>query len=414
MIAGIGQSRGSKPEPRYVQAAAPRGSQPEPRYLRSCVLAFVVLSACLTLAQASWLGAAERVAPGIDLFRSTGQALVDQAGPIALYLLRLDPNRVTLASGLSNGEVMDAERVDGIAARYKAVAAVNGGFFNVKNGEPAGLLKVAGELVSDTAAFRGIVAIKASAGARPQLEFDQAIARMSLDVRAGGRDYLVRIDGVDTTRERGKLMLYTPSYHRDTDTAANGIEWVLSGSPLTVTEIRRDLGKTPIPRNGAVLSYGGLEPPDGLAALARGTRVSLPIAWTTRLGLSSKFLDQAQHVINGAGLLKHKGKPITTWRETENLNPQTFIDMRHPRTVIGVDRRGAIWLVVVDGRQPNYSIGMTLPDLVRLADRLDLQDALNLDGGGSSTMVINGQIVNKPSDAAGPRAVSDAIVVRAR
>jgi hypothetical protein len=377
------------------------------------ILAAVVYTHA-ALAQASWLGAAERVAPGIDLFRSTDQALVDQAGPIALYLLRLDPNRVTLASGLSNGEVMDAERVDGIAARYKAVAAVNAGFFNVKNGEPAGLLKVAGEFVSDTAAFRGIVAIKASAGARPQLEFDQAIARMSLDFRAGGRDYLVRIDGVDTTRERGKLMVYTPSYHRDTDTAANGIEWVLSGSPLTVTEIRRDLGKTPIPRNGAVLSYGGLEPPDGLAALARGSRVSLPIAWTTRLGLSSKFLDQAQHVINGAGLLKHKGKPITTWREAENLNPQTFIDMRHPRTVIGVDRRGAIWLAVVDGRQPNYSIGMTLPDLVRLADRLELQDALNLDGGGSSTMVVKGQIVNKPSDAAGPRAVSDAIVVRTR
>ena len=379
------------------------------------VLASVILAvACLRVDQSAWLGSPESVAPGVDLFRVSDPSLVDPAGPIAVYLLRLDLDKVAIESALSNDEVVDAERVDGIARRRQAIAAVNAGFFNVKNGEPAGLLKVAGELVSDTAAFRGIVAIKASAGARPQLEFDQAIARMSLDFRGGGRDYLVRIDGVDTTRERGKLMLYTPSYHRDTDTAANGIEWVLSGSPLTVTEIRRDLGKTPIPRNGAVLSYGGLEPPDGLAALARGTRVSLPIAWTTRLGLSSKFLDQAQHVINGAGLLKHKGKPITTWREAENLNPQTFIDMRHPRTVIGVDRRGAIWLVVVDGRQPNYSIGMTLPDLVRLADRLDLQDALNLDGGGSSTMVINGQIVNKPSDAAGPRAVSDAIVVRAR
>ena len=83
------------------------------------------------------------------------------AGPIAVYLLRLDPTRVTIASGLSNGEVMDAERVDGIAARYEAIAAVNAGFFNVKNGEPAGLLKVAGELVSDTGLTRGVVAIKA-------------------------------------------------------------------------------------------------------------------------------------------------------------------------------------------------------------------------------------------------------------
>ena len=424
MITGIGQRCGSQPEPRYVRAA-PRGSQPEPRYVRPRasqpearyvlhVLALVVFSACLALAQGSWLGAPERVAAGIELFRSTDPSLVDRTGPIAVYLLRLDPNRVTLASGLSNGEVMDAERVDGIASRYQAIAAVNAGFFNVKNGEPAGLLKVAGELVSDTTIFRGIVAIKAPPGGRPELEFDQAIARMSADFRAGGRDYLVRIDGVDTTRARGKLMLYTPSYHRDTDTAANGIEWVLSGSPLTVTDIRRDQGRTPIPPGGAVLSYGGLDPPESLAALVRGTRVSLPIAWTTRLGLSSKFLDQAHHVINGAGLLKHKGQPVTTWSEAENLNPQTFIDMRHPRTVIGVDRRGAIWLVVVDGRQPGYSIGMTLPDLVRLADRLELQDALNLDGGGSTTMVVNGQIVNKPSDLAGPRAVSDAIVVKSR
>jgi exopolysaccharide biosynthesis protein len=57
---------------------------------------------------------------------------------------------------------------------------------------------------------------------------------------------------------------------------------------------------------------------------------------------------------------------------------------------------------------------MTLTDLVRLCDRLDLRDALNLDGGGSTTMVVQGKIVNRPSDAAGPRPVSDAILVKLR
>ena len=47
-------------------------------------------------------------------------------------------------------------------------------------------------------------------------------------------------------------------------------------------------------------------------------------------------------------------------------------------------------------------------------DRLDLRDALNLDGGGSTTMVVQGKIVNRPSDAGGPRAVSDAILVKSR
>ena len=88
-----------------------------------------------------------------------------------------------------------------------------------------------------------------------------------------------------------------------------------------------------------------------------------------------------------------------------------FTDVRHPRTVIGQDDGGAIWLITVDGRQPDYSIGMRFSDLQRLATRLRLTDALNLDGGGSTTMVVNGEIVNKPSDAAGARPVGDAILV---
>jgi len=80
---------------------------------------------------------------------------------------------------------------------------------------------------------------------------------------------------------------------------------------------------------------------------------------------------------------------------------------------VGVDRMGFIWLVVVDGRQ-QVSVGMSFNELQRLADRLELTDALNLDGGGSSTMVVRGKVVNRPSDAAGPRAVSDAIGVSVR
>lgn len=377
-------------------------------------LAALVLTLWIALlpAQAGWLGAPEAVAPGVDLFRSTDSSLVDPAGPIAVYLLRLNPERVRIDAALSNGEVADAERVADIAARYQAIAAVNGGFFNVRNGEPNGILKVAGELVSDNVVTRGIVAIRSRPGRKPELDFDQATLRMQLTFRADRRDRRVPIDGLDTTRERGKLMLYTPSYHEDTDTAANGVEWVLSGRPLRVTEIRRDAGHTPIPRDGAVLSYGGLELPTDLAALVAGTRVTVEPAWKTVNGLSVKRLDEADHIVNGAGLLRRAGAPVTNWRETEGLNPTTFIDVRHPRTLIGVDRRGAIWLVAIDGRQPSYSVGMTFSELLRLCDRLELRDALNLDGGGSTTMVVKGAVVNKPSDAAGPRPISDAIIVR--
>ena len=384
--------------------------------MRTRRLTFVALASALWVAlasgQAAWLGAPEAVAPGVDLFRSTDASLVDPTGPIAVFLLRLDPARVHLDAALSNDEVMDAERVLDIATRRQAIAAVNAGFFNVKNGEPAGVLKVAGELVSDNPVTRGIVAIRSRPGRKAELEFDQASLRMRLAFKAGRRDVRVAIDGLDTIRERGKLMLYTPSYHRDTDTAANGVEWVVSGKPLKVTEIRRDAGRTPIPRDGAVLSFGGLELPDDLAALAVGATVTFEPVWKTVHGLAPRRLDEADHVVNGAGLLRRYGVPITNWREAENLNPLTFIDVRHPRTLIGVDRRGMIWLVAIDGRQPNYSVGMTFTELLRLSDRLDLTDALNLDGGGSTTMVVKGAIVNKPSDAAGPRAVSDALIVR--
>jgi exopolysaccharide biosynthesis protein len=57
---------------------------------------------------------------------------------------------------------------------------------------------------------------------------------------------------------------------------------------------------------------------------------------------------------------------------------------------------------------------MTFAELIGLCTRLDLRDAINLDGGGSTTLVVKGAIMNKPSDAAGPRPVSDAILVKSR
>lgn len=82
--------------------------------------------------------------------------------------------------------------------------------------------------------------------------------------------------------------------------------------------------------------------------------------------------------------------------------------------MIGTARNGTIWLLTVDGRNPRVSLGMTFADLLRLAKGLNLQYALNLDGGGSTTMVVRGQVMNHPSDVTGPRRVSDALIVTAK
>jgi Phosphodiester glycosidase len=377
------------------------------------LFAAIVAAACAGLAPTSQLGRRETIAPGVEFYTLTDPSLVEVAGPIAIYLLKLDPALTQLASALSNDEVMDVEPVTAIAARRHAIAAINGGFFNTRNGEPVSLLKVAGELVSDSGSTKGAVIIASPAQGRTSLTFDQLSGRVSMTATAAGQSWTVPIDGVDTTRERGKLMLYTPGYHADTDTAPAGTEWVLAGTPLRVVDVRANLGHTTIPRAGAVLSFGGLDVPAPLAQLAVGTTITLETTWRSLSGVSHKRLDGADHIVTGAGLLRRDGHAIADW-QAENLNAQTFTGTRHPRTMVGVDVRGAIWLAAIDGRQPDYSIGMTFADLERLCTRLELRDALNLDGGGSTTMVVKDRVVNRPSDATGPRGVSDALIVTSR
>jgi hypothetical protein len=383
---------------------------------RRCVALLGVALACIAGCRtADHRGLEDRreVARGVEWFRSTDTSLVNGAGPIAISLLRLDPRHVRLTSALSGNTVLGAETVAEMAARHGAVAAVNGGFFNRENGEPVGLLKVGGELVSDTGATKGVVIIQAPQDEPMQLTFDQLAARVFLRFTKDNAPMTVRVDGVDTTRERGRLMLYTPRYHTDTDTAPAGTEWLLDGAPLRVVDVRVNAGRTPIPRTGAVLSYGGVHPPPALAALTPGVEVMFETRWRSRHGLDDTQLNASHDIVNGAGLLRRAGRVFTDWR-AEGLGASAFTDTRHPRTLIGRDGEGFIWLVTVDGRQPDFSIGMTFEELQRLSDRLSLVDALNLDGGGSTTMVVKGQMVNRPSDPGGPRPVSDAIVVTQR
>jgi exopolysaccharide biosynthesis protein len=88
-----------------------------------------------------------------------------------------------------------------------------------------------------------------------------------------------------------------------------------------------------------------------------------------------------------------------------------FDTERHPRTAIGLRPDGTWVFVIVDGRQPELSVGMSLKELTQVLLSLGCVDALNLDGGGSSTLYYRGQVVNSPSDTTKERPVSDAIVI---
>jgi exopolysaccharide biosynthesis protein len=90
----------------------------------------------------------------------------------------------------------------------------------------------------------------------------------------------------------------------------------------------------------------------------------------------------------------------------------SFAASRHPRTAVGYDAdRRRLWLVVVDGRQGDISTGMTLPELTSLLERLGVDEALNLDGGGSATMVLGRRLFSRPSDDRGERPVANALVL---
>ena len=372
------------------------------------VLLVSFLSACHAVDDRG-LGKPAAIAPGVALYHSSDQSLLlDPLGPIAVQILRIDPQRVRLRSALSQERVVGTETVTEMAGRHGAIAAINAGFFT-PNGDPTGLLQVDGELVSDTARPRGAIAVDVDANGRTRLLFDVVTAHVHA-VFAGGRT--VPIAGVDTVRHRGKLMLFTPKYHDHTDTAANGIEWVVSGAPPTVRERRIDAGSTPIPSDGFVLSFGGLDPPPPLDTLDAGAKIRIERRYVTRHGTPPEAWAESDHLIGGAGLLVREGQHVAEWA-IEDLRPG-FTTERHPRTVVGTDAAGDLWLVTIDGRNAELSVGMTFAELQRLARRLKLQNALNLDGGGSTTMVVHGAVVNHPSDPAGPRKVSDALLVLAK
>jgi hypothetical protein len=358
------------------------------------------------------LGTPQQVADGITLYRVSDPARLGMTGPVAIQLLRIDPAKASLESAVANGRVMSLETVPDLAKRTGAIAAINAGFFVVRNGDPTGLLEVRDELVSESGTMRGAVGIVRHAGQPTRLIFDRVTASVTLRFDADGESYAAPVDGIDTTRVRSKLMLYTPMFGPDSDTAPAGTEWQLDGPPLHVTDLRPDAGKTPIPRTGAVLSFGGTVLPTALEHLRIGQAVRLDTTFQTAFGTLPEGWTDAADIISGAGLLVYKGQPVTDW--TEEQLREGFPTERHPRTVIGVSASGTIWLITVDGRNPQVSMGMTFAELQRLARDLNLQHALNLDGGGSTTMVVRGAVVNHPSDPTGPRRVSDGLIVTSR
>lgn len=120
--------------------------------------------------------------------------------------------------------------------------------------------------------------------------------------------------------------------------------------------------------------------------------------------------DGATQIVAGFPALLEDGRWVG---DLEQADRPSFASQRHPRTAIGWDPvRLRLWIAVVEGRRGQAAEGMTLPELAELMRTLGADDAINLDGGSSSVMVLRGRPVNRSAYPAGERAVVNALVVR--
>ena len=119
-----------------------------------------------------------------------------------------------------------------------------------------------------------------------------------------------------------------------------------------------------------------------------------------------------EDAVAGVPQLIKNGKIDITW-EQEKAS-KSFVETRHPRTAVAKLKDGKFLMMTVDGRQPGVSVGMSLQELAEYLLSLGAIDAMNLDGGGSTTMFLDGKVVNTPSDKEGERKIGDAIVVTLR
>src|SRR5688500_12872142 len=116
----------------------------------------------------------------------------------------------------------------------------------------------------------------------------------------------------------------------------------------------------------------------------------------------------SEDVDGGIPQLIKNGNIEITWEEEKAS--KAFVETRHPRTAVAKLKDGKFLMVTVDGRSES-SAGIGLEDLAKLLLEFGATEAMNLDGGCSTTMFLDGKVVNKPSDKEGERRVSDAILV---
>ncbi|MEJ7863064.1 MAG: phosphodiester glycosidase family protein [Pyrinomonadaceae bacterium] len=331
--------------------------------------------------------------------------------PSVVNLLRLDLTKVRLDVVHAMDAAIGLETTSSIAARHGAIAAINAGFFRLDKsifaGDAAGILQIDGKLLSESYAER-IALIISNERNKTEIHFSKQNRVQAL--RVGNYDW--DASGINRERKTDELILYTPEFHRTTLTDKNGLEVIVENKKIVW--IADGKGSHLIPGNGFVLSASGKAREKLLGQIKIGETVSVGTRlYPVKSGSKDEKKLPAQcvecDIVGGVPQLVRDGKIEITW-EQEKAG-KSFVEMRHPRTAVAKLKDGKFLMVTVDGRQPGTSVGMNLHELAEMLLEFGAVDAMNLDGGGSTTMLVGGKVINQPSDKEGERKVSDVILV---
>ena len=339
--------------------------------------------------------------------------IIFKNGPVVIHQLRIDMSceNFEFSGCVANSYLgFGLEKTSQMVAREnqkekKIIAAVNADFFGGKNPVFQNCMIIDGEFVKGVKLSRTLF-----------MEDEQGVIHLDNyqfnGICIANNDTLV-LDGFNIPVEKHKCCFYNKFYRRMPVQNDTVVYWSL-----------RPLKKAVI---GSIGSYQVEEcfvNPDSLNFvldrnyLGLGCSVKRIIrekdTINIRLSISPEGI--APHfMIGGLPRLIQNGKRIVKFKNREGLSRKGFWKDRHPRTAIGIDHKNNyLYMVVVDGRQPDYSIGMKLKELGKYLKKLGCDEALNFDGGGSSSMILNDVLMNQPSDKKGERNVSNIFLIRER
>ena len=327
-------------------------------------------------------------------------------GPVAIRVVR-GPRPVglyRLRPTLSNESILGRETVSSMQRRLATRATmvgVNGDLSRKADGKPSGVLLRDGVLVSPPNGNRSSVGIG--------LDGILDVRRVKFFGTWRGTGPRRRLSAFNEEPAKNGVALFTPDWGRRTPSYRDAVAIVLGQAPSATPNV--DLSSPVV----SVAPRGAAAPltPGTAVLIARGSSASIALAEAAvgatvsyRLILQPDWTTVSD-AIGGGPVIVRDGRPV--FRANEAFTPDQ-IGRRHPRTAVGQLADGRIILVVVDGRQPGYSVGMTTFEMAQTMMRLGAVRAMQLDSGGSSTIAFEGRVLNRPSDGR-ERPISTALML---